>query len=264
MAGGAGIEVREVVYDRRLPEGGGEAVVELIDGGAHVIVDISGMSRLLIVQLVVALIQGGYQTTIAYGEADEYSPTKEEFARRVETLQGEATLDFLSSGIFEVAATPELGSVAMLGEAVRLIVFPSLEAVQMKNVLQEVQPTYVDVVYGVSPRAENRWRREAAEQINEGVLRRQGGKAEHEASTLDYRETIERILDIYGKRSMFDRILLAPIGSKMQAVAVGIVRSVLTDIQIVYPTPQHLKPSTYTSGVRSVHQLCIPLFETIS
>ena len=262
MAAAARIEVREYCYDRRRPEGGGEAVAEMARGAGRVFVDISGMSRLLIVQIVVALVQAGLGITIVYGEADAYSPTEHEFLERMAS-EGEATPDFLSSGIFEVAAPPELGAVAMLGEAVRLVVFPSLEVVQMKNLLQEVQPTYVDVIYGVPPRRENAWRPEAARRANSGALRRQGGVTVHNVSTLDYREAIHAMLGIYGRRSMFDRILVAPTGSKMQAVAVGLLRSLLTDIQIVYPTPQDLKPSTYTDGLRRLHQVRIPVLETL-
>ena len=258
IASTAGIAVREFTYDRQSPAGGGEDILRMANGAGRLHVDISGMSRLLIVQLVVAAVQGGIPMTVVYGEAAEYSPTEDEFEREFEALAGEATLDFLSSGVFEVAATPELGSLAMLGEAIRLIVFPSLETVQMKNLLQEIQPTYMDVIYGTPPASVNAWRERAAEQLNARVLRRQEGVSIHRTSTLNFEETIEVLLEIYGKRNMFDRILIAPTGSKMQAVAVGLVRAVLTDIQVVYPTPQHLKASTYTKGVRRIHQLCIP------
>ena len=258
LAIGAGMEVRECVYDRQFPAGGGEDVAELAEGAEHVHVDISGMSRLLIVQVIVALHGVGLPMTIAYGEAAEYLPTEEEFEKQLSRLEKETTLDFLSSGVFEVAATPELGSVAMVGEAIRLVVFPSLEAVQIKNLLQEVQPTYVDVIHGVPPARENTWRRSAVEQLNAGALKRQKDVTAHTASTLDYRETIKVLLGIYARRSMFDRILVAPTGSKMQAVAVGLVRASLTDIQVVYPTPQHLKASSYTKGLRQIYQLRIP------
>ncbi len=258
LAASAGVMLCECVYDRQLPAGGGEKVAELVAGAGTVYVDISGMSRLLIVQVIVALDEAGLRTTIVYGEAAAYAPTAQEFKDRLRSREQETTLDFLSSGVFEVAATPELGSVAMVGEAIRLVVFPSFEAVQMKNLLQELQPTYVDVIHGVPPAKENRWRLDAAKQLNMGVLRRQTGVTEHEASTLDYRETIEVLLEIYRRRSMFDRLLLAPTGSKMQAVAVGLVRAALTDIQIVYPTPQHLNTSVYTQGLRHIYQLRAP------
>jgi hypothetical protein len=47
----------------------------------------------------------------------------------------------------------------------------------------------------------------------------------------------------------------------MQAVAVGILRAYLDDVQIVYPTPQDfLKPERYTSGVSKMHLLSLESF----
>ena len=254
----SGGSVRECIYDRRAPAGGGEAVVSELGGIDHVYVDVSGMSRLLIVQIIVALVQAGRRFTVVYAEAAQHFPTEAEFEDEVGNSGAERSLDFLSSGIFEVAATPELGSVSMLGEATRLVVFPSMEKVQIKNLLQEIQPTYVDVVHGVRPLGQNRWRRKAIERINASALEGQTGVRSHEASTLDYRDALYVLLRIYAERNMFDRMLVAPTGSKMQAVAVGLVRAVLTDIQVVYPTPQMLKASHYTTGVGRVHWITVP------
>ena len=253
-----GGDVRECIYDRQAPAGGGEAVVDRLRGADHVFVDVSGMSRLLIVQIVVALVEAGFRFTIVYAEAAQYFPTEAEFEEEFEISGNERSLEFLSSGIFEVAATPELGSVSMLGEATRLVVFPSMEKVQIKNLLQEVQPTYVDVVHGLPPLDRNRWRRGAVERVNASALKGQTGVSTHEASTLDYRDTLRVLLQIYAERSTFDRMLVAPTGSKMQAVAVGLVRAVLTDLQVVYPTPQVLNASHYTKGVGRVHGISVP------
>ena len=85
------------------------------------------------------------------------------------------------------------------------------------------------------------------------------GKEDHEASTLDYRKTLQILLRIYDQRSMFNRLVVAPTGSKMQAVAVGIFRAALHDVQIVYPTPQvFAEPEKYTRGLRQLYQLDLP------
>ena len=62
-----------------------------------------------------------------------------------------------------------------------------------------------------------------------------------------------------------ERIVVAPTGSKMQTVAVGIFRAFLDDIQIVYPTP-HLfpKPDKYTTGSRKMYRLDLDSFSEIS
>jgi hypothetical protein len=67
-----------------------------------------------------------------------------------------------------------------------------------------------------------------------------------------------RLLTLYTDHAMRERLLLAPTGSKMQTVAVGIFRALVHDVQIVYPTPRGFRtPADYTHGVGPMH--CLPL-----
>lgn len=254
----AGCRIEEVVYDRESPAGIGRQLCQIAEQYAGVTIDVSGMSRLLIVQLLTALLASEVERVgVAYCEADEYPPPQEQFERDRTNRRG--TPSYLSSGIFEIAAAPELASVAMVEEAVRLIAFPSFDPSQFSNLIHELQPTYVDVVHGRPRATSNRWRREAIAELNADTLRGLQQRSEHEVGTLDYRETLRLLLKIYGERSMLDRLLLAPTGSKMQAVAVGVARAVLYDIQIVYPTPRvFTEPDGYTRGVRRVYRLDLP------
>ena len=256
----ADLRVDDFVYDRANPTGMGEELQCFTQQFDRVFIDISGMSRLLIVQTLVALISEQSQpTTIIYGEAEEYRPSKDEFERDNRNSKTKPAPSYLSSGIFEIAATPELSSVSMLGEAIRLVAFPSFAYEQLSNLIQELQPTYTEFVYGIPPDQENEWRKDAINKRNRLILDELRGKKEHNASTLDYRETLHTLLQIYAERSMFDRLVIAPTGSKMQAVAVGLFRSVLHDVQIVYPTPQTFpKPSKYTLGLRQLYQVDLP------
>ena len=148
----------------------------------------------------------------------------------------------------------------MFGEAIRLVTFPSFDPSQLTNLVEELQPTYADLIHGVPPDCSNRWRKLAIQYLNGGTLAELQGKTDHEASTLDYREPLKILLHIYAKRSMFDRIVVAPTGSKMQAVAVGLVRAALRDVQIVYPTPKtYVPPEEYTVGFRQLYQLDLPI-----
>lgn len=255
---GAGCRIEEVVYDREVPAGIGHQLCAIAGQYARVIVDVSGMSRLLIVQLLVALLASEVESVgVAYCEAQEYPPRREQFERDRSNMKG--TISYLSSGIFEIAATPELASVAMVEEAVRLIAFPSFDPSQFSNLIHELQPTYVDVVHGRPRAATNQWRMKAIGELNEGTLSALQQRRDYEVCTLDYRETLELLLGIYGERSMLDRLVLAPTGSKMQAVAVGLLRAVLYDIQVVYPTPRvFTEPDGYTRGVREVYRLDVP------
>jgi hypothetical protein len=113
--------------------------------------------------------------------------------------------------------------------------------------------------HGIPPRPENAWRCEALKRLNniESIARRE----EKETSTLDYRETLDYLLEVYANYSIMERIVIAPIGSKMQTAAVGIFRTFMEDVQIVYPTPKKFsKPADYTKGIRDIHCLNLEVF----
>ena len=75
-------------------------------------------------------------------------------------------------------------------------------------------------------------------------------------STLSYQRTLECLLQVYASHGSHERLLISPTGSKMQAVAVGILRSFVEDIQIVYPTPRGFRlPEKYTIGTGRMHLL---------
>ena len=254
-----GRDVREFDYDRECPAGMGSLLADYASKFDKVYVDISGMSRFLIVQIIVALVQNQTEFYILYAEAKFYPPTESDYE---EARKGDSpSPSFISSGIFEIVSSPELSSVSMLGSAIRLISFPSFDPSQLSNLVQEVQPTYNNVVRGKSPRVAMAWRTGAIDQMNHSTVKMLQRVEVHEASTFDYRVTLKLILDLYKRYSAFDRIVIAPTGSKMQSVAIGILRGVLEDLQIVYPTPlQFLNPGHHTEGVREIFQLRVKDF----
>lgn len=250
----AGLRVKEFVYDRERPAGMGLRLASYMAGFDRVYVDISGMSRLLIVQTLTALVAKGKECVLLYSEAEVYPPSREQYER--ERSRNAPSPSFISSGIFEVASTPELSSVAMLGSAIRMIAFLSFDPSQLANLFQEIQPTHSNLIRGVSPHAQLGWRTDAVGEMNETTVRMQRDVDGHEACTFDYRVTLGLIVGLYGQHAAFNRIVVAPTGSKMQAVAIGIVRGVLADLQVVYPTPREfLEPERYTEGVREVFRI---------
>lgn len=255
------VSITEISYDRQNPAGIGERIVNFARDSGHVFIDVSGMSRLLIVQTLVALLSTGCRPiTLIYSEADRYPPSREQFDRDQSDRADTSPLSYLSSGIFEIATTPELSSIAMLGENIRLVAFPSFDRSHLANLIQELQPTYTDLLHGIPPAGTNAWRTEAVRDLNRPVLDSLPRNTDHRASTLDYTETLRILLDIYKERSMFDKIVMAPTGSKMQAVAVALFRAALSDVQIVYPTPQTFTaPDEYTVGVRQMYALDLPV-----
>lgn len=248
--------VEMIVYDREEPSGIGSSVVNCIRSIEEVFIDVSGMSRLLIVQLIVAITETRRRFNILYTKALTYPPVEHEFLERLSSSEFKPA--FISSGIFEVVSAPELSSVSMMGGPIRLVSFPSFDSSQLSNLVQEIQPTHNNVIHGVPPSPLLAWRRVAIERLNASTIDSLQRVEEHCVSTFDYRETIELILALYDKYSVFDRFVIAPTGSKMQAVAVGILRGALKDLQIVYPTLlKFIEPARYTEGVEQTFRLTV-------
>lgn len=249
-----------IVYDRQNPANVSETLHKhLWHKQGRIYLDISGMSRLLIVQLLVVIYQKKQNlnnVSIIYSEANFYPPAKDEVYRRLEesTEDLSKTVMFLSSGVFEVAIVPELASVAMQGQPIRLITFPSFNIQQLVALRNEIQPHCYTFIHGVPLLEENNWRTDAIRALND--IDKILCKEEYYLSTFDYQETLDTLLAIYGTCSETERIVIAPTGSKMQAVAVGIFRSFLKDVQIVYPTPiTFQEPEKYTLGIRQIYIL---------
>lgn len=258
-------QIHRLTYDRRNPAGFGDILKDAIGLDAErVFIDISGMSRLLIIQTIVALCSGGEgwkRCLIAYSEAQSYPPTSEEVDRAIHECNSDPMFAalFLSSGVFNVTVIPELSPLSLGPNQSRLVLFPSFNCDQLTALRAELQPSRVACIHGVPPSPANQWRTDAIARLNR--LESAHEPDNFRTSTLDYRETLDCLLAIYSRYSVRDRLLISPTGSKMQTVAVGVFRALIKDVQIVYPTPREFRsPQDYTSGVGQLYVLPLDAF----
>jgi hypothetical protein len=244
--------------------------VERLSGAeGRIVVDVSAMSRLLIVQILVALsrtTKGFFNCSVAFAEAQEYLPTHAEAEVQLARLEMDPTFSvlFLSSGVFEITVLPELASFAPAAAQTRLICFPSIDAHHLIALRAEIQPSRLTFIQGIPPQPHNQWRQKMISAVNR--LDQVRGAEVFATSTLDYLETLDCLLKLYAAHSVSERLLIAPTGSKMQTVAVGIFRSFIEDVQIVYPTPRgYCSPENYTRGIGQMHILSLePYFKPTS
>jgi len=266
----AKLQVSEVIYDRQNPTGFGTTLLEKVAGvRGRIFLDISGMSRLLIVQSLAALAckEGGLQDClVAYAEAAEYPPTTSEVEQALKQAEEDPiyTILLLSSGVFDVTVVPELSPTSIGGSQTRLVVFPTFSADQLTSLINELGPSRLTLIHGIPPRPHNKWRTAAITKINRLDSIRIP-REELSTSTLDYRETLSALLELYSRYSERERLLISPAGSKMQAVAVGLFRAFIDDVQIVYPTPKEFcSPTNYTKGVIQLYSLTLNDFSVES
>jgi hypothetical protein len=257
-------------YDRHNPVDAGDKLVEKLDKlniGGLIFLDISAMSRLFIVQTLVAIgksKRGFSRVVILYCEAQNYPPDEENVQKTIREMRDDSVYRtiFISSGVYEVTIVPELTSIALRGQPIHLITFPSFNIDQLASLRGEIQPSHFSFLHGIPPSSENAWRPEAIKKLNH--IEKIRNREDLETSTLDYKETLKRLLKIYQQYGDIERIVIAPIGSKMQTVAVGIFRTFMNDVQVVYPTPKEFpSPQSYTIGVKNIYMLPIDAFNVL-
>jgi hypothetical protein len=259
-----------VEYDRERPEGFSEKVIEMIPrASGRLYVDLSSMSRLLIVQLICSICESKElieRVVFIYTEAKTYYPVKSEYESRISQNGSDYQSDemyFLSSGVYDVTAIPELSSIEMMGLQNHLIIFPSFNRDQFNSVRTEIQPSFMSIIHGIPPSDENKWRTDAIAKINRTDSAPKKTD-DYKVSTLDYRETLKCLLGIYSKHCVFHKIIVSPTGSKMQSLAVGLFRGVLKDVQIIYPTSRtYTNPGKYTEGINQVYAVSLRGFGSI-
>lgn len=268
LCGELNAEIIDFTYNRDDPADAGEELVDVINEHnikGQIFLDVSAMSRLFIVQILVAIgksERGFSNVRVLYSEAVKYPPTKKEVEVEIKKHENDTIYRtmFLSSGVSDVTIVPELSSIAMQGQPVRLIAFPSFNPDQLSSLRGEMQPSYFSFIHGIPPLPENSWRLEAIKSLNHigKILNRE----DKETSTLYYQETLDCLLEIYNSYSDIERIIIAPTGSKMQTVAVGIFRTFMNDVQVVYPTPRRFpSPHKYTRGTKDIYSLLLNAFK---
>lgn len=263
----------EVEYDRENPAGVFDSLLPLINKAKHrLFIDISGMSRLLIVQLIVGLYKhnGNFNgLSILYCMAREYPLEREQVQQRIDDVNKGSVDDILilSTGVFDISVVPELSSTVMQNQPIRLIAFPSFNNHQLTTLRAELSVANFSFILGKPYLQKTFWHEAEIRKLNrvEEIIADKPSNTDESKCTLNYIETLDYLLDLYNEYNIWNKLVLAPTGSKMQAVAVGIFRSFLDDVQIVYPTPRTFDaPDRFSKGVQKVYRLDLDDFSELA
>jgi hypothetical protein len=250
-----------LLYDRFDPENF-EARLRLHLLGTQaqrVVIDISTMSKLAIL-LILSVCRGlDVEVTILYAEAETYGPSREEFEKAKENNEIHRPTLQIFTGVHGVVRVSSLASVAMQGQPTAALVFMSFNDALTQVLLNTVYPSRLFLINGRPP--VHSWREEATAWIHDQVrrewdednpvVRTAEGSApvpRRAVSTLDYRETVSLLIGLYWQLSATHRVLLAPGGSKMQAVGCYLAKALHPDIHIEYPSPEGFLPE-YSSSI---------------
>lgn len=237
-------------YDRFEPADFRQRLRErlVLKSGGTVLVDISTMSKLAILLVLDVCRELDLDVTVYYAEAEQYGPSEQEYIKAKRSNAVHQPSLQVYTGVHGVVRVESLASVAMQGEPTAAIVFMSFNDALTQVLLNTAYPNRLFLINGRPPT--KKWREEATAWIHDQVRKEWSDDnplgpeslgiplPARQTSTLDYRETVATLLSLYWALSTTHRIVLAPTGSKMQALGVYLAKALHPDIHIEYPSPK--------------------------
>lgn len=250
-------------YSRFNPEeftAGSLGLYDLILDSNRIIVDISGMSKFLIIVLLDELRDFSFDVELVYCEAETYYPTQESYESAIKKKLDAIPPSFLTTNVYEIVTTSRLSSNSMQGYPLLIFAFPTFNYKEMYALLNEITPQYLFEIEGVPREEHNKWRLDAIRKINEKVdkdfcpsIQEIQSRA---VSTFDYIATINVLDEYYSKFKYTHKCIISPTGSKMQAFAVFLFKKMHPEVHLIYPVTDRYVDE-YTSGYKSIWHIHI-------
>ena len=242
---------------------GMQSYIAQIADGARVVVDITGLSRLITLRLLTLLYRRRIALSLLYTEAKEYYPRRADFAGFLahrdpsdafgELISYEAA-DIMYSSECRVEQIPELPGHIFPTHPVMLIAFLAFKRSRLSCILSQYETNFRVFVKSVPVRRDLRWRARALEVINFDLLEENLENIEP-APTLDWIatfRTLSRLYDQDNRRYRFN-VLLAPLGGKMQTIGAWYFAVTNPDVRVITSTPGRHFPDKYSIGWTRTH-----------
>jgi hypothetical protein len=258
-----GKQIYEITYDRFDPftfEINFQEIFENLNHLTDIVVDISVMSKYLIMQIICLLSHYTGNIKVIYTEPMSHAPIEGEY-NKFKSSQTNATV-LPSSGVHNVIRTPLLSSIIMQKSPVLLVSFLSFNEQLIRALLSEFSPMHLFLINSIS--LNSSWKKDALLQIHEKIRNDyirdnpldKNGELERKVSTIDYCETFKLIASIYREHCIDNRIILSPTGTKMQALGCALIKLCCPDIHIEYPIPESFYVEGYSSSeIRKINQV---------
>ena len=235
--------------------------------GSKVIFDISTCSSYLFYPIMKALLEVDISLTIAYAEAKEYDPSKENWEKVAAKAEREKELfikswdeaDFQSVGVDDVYSSNLFSEMNPGNKPAILIAIPNFNSIRMQSIKEkdkEINKTDSNNIFwliGVPPREENKWRGEALLKTN--ALEKIEDKNKWYVSTLHYKDSIKQLEAIWTNNKYSSHISVGTLGSKMQHLATFFFIYLHPDTGLWLAEPRKFKAGTYSTGVRQLYQI---------
>lgn len=184
---------------------------------------------------------------ILYTEAKIYYPLKKDSNKKIpENI-------YLSSGIREVVVVPSLSGLVYPGYSTLLIIFLGFDPIRARGAIKFFQPSKKIGIIGVPPSSKMKWRINEVRNRNINLFEKSDELLK--ISTLDYRETIIKLTNLYNKFLSKSNFAICPLGSKMQTLGVFFFTKIHTEVKLIFPIPMQFHPSRYSKGFSNTWQV---------
>jgi hypothetical protein len=224
----------------------------------EIFIDISVMSKLLIMIIMYALKYFTGKISILYSEPETWGPvSKEKFEKALLDRKIGSWISLSSVGISDVVRTPNLSSVIMQNSPIFLISFLSFNEQLFGALVNEISPSKLQLINHSCKR--QGWRENAMLKIHDDVIQEYFGRdIEPIFSTdvLDYISVFEKLAGIYRKYCYEYRIIISPTGGKVHAISAALFKICCSDVHIEYPTPESYLFEDYSSDeTHAIHRI---------
>lgn len=233
----------------------------------EIIVDLSVMSKLLIMIVVFLLRNYDKDVRFIYSEPTDYIPSEEGYTKSKGNMS--SIVKFPTFGVHDVVRTPLLSSSIMQNSPSIVIMFTSFNEQLIRALLSNISPTHLFIISGIPPHLH--WRSKATQEVHKEIIeeyykdnpKSDDGLLSLRASTLNYYETFDILSEIYKKYCYSNRIILSPTGSKMQAIGAALFKICCPDVHIEYPTPESYFVDGFSSTkIRNIHEIYFQKFSS--
>ncbi|ABN07844.1 hypothetical protein Mlab_1683 [Methanocorpusculum labreanum Z] len=235
--------------------------ISQIDRFDEIIIDITVMSKILIMILLCSLNRYNKKLTIIYSEPITWSPSLEKYNEEVSKrniCDNDSILTYFglsSVGVYDIVKTPKLSSIVMQNSPSILIAFLSFNEQLLTVLLNNTNPESIFLINTINER--ETWREEATIDIHKNIINTSPlYESIQNYKLTDYIGVFEKIAKIYQENNYSNRIIISPTGCKLHAVACALMKNCCSDIHVEYPIPNSYIFEGYSSDeIYKIHQI---------
>ena len=235
----------------------------LFNGIDEIVVDISVMSKMLIMIVLCCLKDYNNKIRIIYSEPVAWGPIQKKYKENISNRTHGTCIGLSSVGVGNVVRTPMLSSIVMQDCPILLIAFLSFNEQLLNVLVNEISPTKLVIFNHKCSQA--KWREDAMLSIHKDLIEENSYKESSESifsyDLTDYKSVFEALSKVYRDNCYTFRIVMAPTGCKLHAVACALLKLCCSDVHVEYPTPESYLFDEYSSdNVANVYEICIDNF----